>query len=89
MATAILDTHGMVKRLVGTGMPEAQAEAVVELVKETHEQLVTREVLRYELALVEERLNKRIDTLDKELTIRLGAMPAGAVIVVGSLVALF
>ena len=49
-------------------MPEAQAEAVVDLLKEAHEQQVTREALRYELALIEERLGKRIDLLDKELT---------------------
>jgi hypothetical protein len=100
MAAATLDTHAMVKRLVATGMPKAQAEAVVEIVSEGHEaakaELVTREVLRYELALVEERLNKRMDaldarigTLDKDLTIRLGGMLAAAIAIIGALVALF
>jgi hypothetical protein len=88
MTGAVLDTHRMVKQLVGTGMPEAQAEAVVDLVKETHDHQVTRDVLRYELALVEERLGKRIDLLDKELTLRLGSMLAAAVVLVGALVAI-
>jgi hypothetical protein len=92
MAASLLDTHAMVKRLVGTGMPEPQAEAVTELLKESHEaaleRFVTRETLRYELALVEERLNKRIDALDKDLTIRPGGMLAAAVVIVGALVAI-
>lgn len=70
-------------------MPEAQAEVVVDLVKEAHAQQVTRDALRYELALIEERLGKRIDLLDKELTLRPGSMLAAAVVPVGTLVAIF
>jgi hypothetical protein len=65
MTIAVLDTHRIVKRLTATGMPEAQAEAVADIVKEGHEatkaEVTTREILRYELALVEERLNRRAD----------------------------
>lgn len=93
----------MVKRLVGSGMVEPQAEAVVDLIKQAHDEVATREVLKYELALVEERIaarftgvERRIDgvegkvhSLGKDLTIRLGGMLAAAVALVGALVAIF
>lgn len=91
-----LDTYRMVKRLVGRGMPEQQAETVVDFVRERHEEAVTREVLRYELALLEERLSERLDgleqrvtSLDKDLTTCLAGMLAAAVALVGALVAIF
>lgn len=68
---AILDTHAMFKRLAATGMPEPQAEVVVDLIRERQEQVVTREVLRYELDALEDRLSGRVDDLDRGLSTRI------------------
>lgn len=79
---SLIDTHQMVKRLVGSGMPESQAETVTDLVKESQEsslaRFVTAETLRLELQLQEQRL-----------VIKLGSMIGAAVVLVGALVALF
>jgi chaperonin cofactor prefoldin len=72
-AAASLDTHRMFKRLVGTGMPEPQAEVVVDLIRERQEQFVSRDVLRYELGALDERLGKRIDALERDVAARFEA----------------
>jgi chaperonin cofactor prefoldin len=73
-AAASLDTHRMFKRLVGTGMPEPQAEVVVDLIRERQEQFVSRDVLRYELGALDERLGKRIDALERDVAARFDAL---------------
>ena len=54
MTTAIFDTHTFIKRLTASGMPESQAEAVAEALRDTREpdlsQLVTKLDLRAELS---------------------------------------
>lgn len=73
----MLDTHSMFKRLASTGMPEPQAEVVVDLIRERQEQYVSRDVLRFELAAAEERLSRRIDALEtrqKQMEIRLDGL---------------
>lgn len=75
MASAIFDTHAFVKRLVGAGMPEQQAEILAE----------------EQARLIGEHLATKADLreLKDQLTIRLGGMVTAAVIIVAALVRLF
>jgi hypothetical protein len=81
MATAIFDTHAFVKRLAAAGMPVEQAEILAEEnARLLGEQLATK----HDIAL----LRADMDRLRDQLTIRLGAMLAGAIAIVAALVKL-
>ena len=49
MAAPTFDTHDAVRKLRGTGIDEAAAEGIVEVVEEATSPLVTRDILRAEL----------------------------------------
>ncbi len=85
MASAILDTHGFVKRLMAAGMPEPQAKFWPEKqAKMLGEQLATKQdiaLLRADMTAMEQRIKD-------QLTIRLGGMLAAAVAIIAALVKL-
>jgi hypothetical protein len=56
------DTHTYVKRLMAAGMPEAQAEALTEVVLP---QLATKDDLRQALAGLEQRMDQRFVAVDQ------------------------
>jgi hypothetical protein len=57
MAEMTLDTHAFVKTLTAAGMPEAQAEAVTSVVRQSHEKwlesLVTKDDFKFGLSATE------------------------------------
>jgi hypothetical protein len=55
MAIATFDTHKFIKKLQASGMPEKQAEAVVDAVRESNEgaDLVTRKDMQIEFQKLE------------------------------------
>jgi hypothetical protein len=57
---ALFDTQKAVERLRGSGVAEEQAAAMVEMVVEVTDGLVTKEDLREQLALMEARLRGEI-----------------------------
>ena len=46
MATYTIDTAAAIKKLIGSGMPEAQAEAVVHTFAETQDEVATKGDIR-------------------------------------------
>ena len=67
MSTMTFDTHAFIKRLTAAGMPEAQAEAVTDTVKEARETDLERLSTKTDLLLLEQRM-----------TIKLGGLIIGA-----------
>lgn len=53
-----------------TGMKDAQAEALSRIL----DQLATKELLRHEIALLEARIDKKLEALKADLTWRMIAM---------------
>ena len=78
MATFVFDTHRAVKDLAAAGFPEAQAEALVEIVgaavgenAATKSDLDAQEQrLNARIDAAEQRTNARIDSMEQRLTIR-------------------
>lgn len=72
MSTITFDTLEATRKLRDAGFDEKQAEAVVRVLSDTQNQLVTREYL-----------DGKLQTLEMRLTIKLGAMLAvmGGVII--------
>lgn len=66
---AVLDTHKAIKMLTGAGFDEAQAEALVGLVRRVHSELVTKTDLRSELQALELRIEKRFNQLTIQLVL--------------------
>ena len=59
--TTLTDTHGFVKGLVQAGVPEAQAEAIVEGIQEINlTVLVSKDDLELALARLEARMTTRL-----------------------------
>jgi hypothetical protein len=92
MASAILDTHAFVKRLTAAGMPEPQAEILAEeSTRLVGEQVATKQdvaLLRADIDLLRADMTAMEQRIKDQLTIRLGAMLAAAVAIVGPLVKL-
>ena len=68
------DTHDFVKRLIGAGMPEAQAEILAkEQSRMVRERLANKQdIMEVQRAIQE--VKRDIRELEQKLTIRLGAM---------------
>jgi len=67
MTALIFDTHVFVKKLVGAGMPEAQAEVLAEeQTRLIDEQLATKQDLK--------QLELKMSQIEQSITIRTGAM---------------
>lgn len=75
MATITFDTHKFIRRLIQSGIPESQAEAIAEAFRDAHmeAELATKTDLR---------------KLEYRLIIKLGAMMMAAVAIVATLVKL-
>ena len=72
------DTHDFVKRLIGAGMPEAQAEILAkEQSRLVQERLASKQDIQ--------EVKRDIKELEQKLTIRLGAMLVVGVTVLAAL----
>jgi len=74
MSSITFDTLDATRRLRDAGFDEKQAEAVVRVLSDSQERLVTREHFDFKM----ETLGKDIQTLERRLTIKLGAFIAAA-----------
>ena len=82
MTTTAFDTLGYFEKLKAAGVPETQAKAHADTLRELIDsRVVTREYLDIKLAELEYRLENR-------LTIRFGAMIAAAVAILAALIAI-
>ena len=79
------DTHDFVKRLIGAGMPEAQAEILAkEQSRVVRERLANKQdIMEVQRAIQE--VKRDIRELEQKLTIRLGAMLVVGVTVLAAL----
>ena len=79
------DTHDFVKRLIGAGMPEAQAEILAkEQSRMVRERLANKQdIMEVQRAIQE--VKRDIRELEQKLTIRLGAMLIVGVTVLAAL----
>jgi hypothetical protein len=85
MATTTFDTLGYFEKLKAAGVPENQAKAQVEVIREIIEdKLATKQDLK-ELELA---TKKELKELELRLTTRFGAMIAAAVAILAALMAL-
>ena len=93
------DTLQYAKKLQKAGFTEEQAEIQAEVLQERtnaindwiDNNLATKQdlkLLRQDLVTLEERLNTRINEMGYQITIRLGSMIAGAVLILGALIPL-
>ena len=67
MATFVFDTHRAVKDLAAAGFPEAQAEALVEIVGGAMGENVATKA---DLDALEQRMNDRLAAQEQRLTLR-------------------
>ena len=67
MATFVFDTHRAVKDLAAAGFPEAQAEALVEIVGGAMGENVATKA---DLDALEQRMNARLAAQEQRLTLR-------------------
>jgi hypothetical protein len=104
MLVMSLDTHAFVKSLTASGMPEAQAEAVTDLVRQAREsdvaELATKADLASGIAMVDRRVTEaegrltatiaetKTDLLKWTIGMVGGAVLFNAVTVVGAMLAL-
>ncbi|HTW71372.1 MAG TPA: hypothetical protein VME47_15910 [Acetobacteraceae bacterium] len=75
MADMALDTHAFVKTLTAAGMPEAQAEAVISIVRQSHEKwletLVAKDDLKFGLGETEGRVKLALADSENRLKLAL------------------
>jgi hypothetical protein len=88
MASAIFDTHALVKRLTAAGMPVEQAEILAdESTRLVGEQVATKQdiaLLRADLDLLRADMTAMEQRIKDQLTIRLGLMMAGAIAIIAA-----
>ena len=92
MTTATFDTLGYFEKLKDAGVPELQAKAQVEVIREVIEdRLATKQDildLKRDLRELELATRKDIKELELRLTIRLGSMMAAGVALLAALIVL-
>jgi hypothetical protein len=95
MAVVLFDTHAFVKRLTAVGMPEAQAEVLVDQQAQLiEERLATKSDLaalatKVELRELELRLENKIESVKSEIVRGMfGTIGFQTVIILGAVVAL-
>ena len=94
MNAVAFDTHRYVKRLVASGMPEAQAEVIASEQRDLIEdQIATKQDLKelgvhleQKIREMELRQEQKILQMEQRLTLRLGAMTVAGIAVVGTLI---
>ena len=67
MATFVFDTHRAVKALAAAGFPEAQAEALVEIVGGA---VGENAATKADLDALEQRIESRLVSLEQRITLR-------------------
>jgi len=79
----LFDTHNLIKHLMGAGVPEAQAEAHIEIISNVvSDQLVTKNYLDLKM----QDIDNRFTQLEHSLTLRMGGMLFIGITVVAALV---
>ncbi|PPD39211.1 MAG: DUF1640 domain-containing protein [Methylobacter sp.] len=82
MATITFDTLELVDRLKTAGIPQAQAEAVVRVIAEAQNGLVTKHDLTEAKNEIKAEMNVRFERIDGELKLNrwmLGVLLAGVI----------
>ena len=82
MTTIAFDTLELVDRLKTAGIPQAQAEAVVRVIAEAQEGLVTKHDLTEAKNEIKAEMNVRFERIDGELKLNrwmLGVLLAGVI----------
>ncbi len=82
MTTVTFDTLELVAKLKTAGFPQAQAEAVVRVISEAQDTLVSNLTLDHRLKETELRLDSRFEHIDGELKLNrwmLGVLLAGVI----------
>ena len=69
-----LDTNLLVKKLRNSGLKNDSAEAVMEVIQTSYEQLATQDGVKADIAASESRLNKKIDDVEVRLDHRMNLM---------------
>lgn len=77
MTALTFDTHLFVKRLRDKGAPEAQAEAIIDVMRDARAQSLQESATKADLRELELRMDSRF----KDLQVRLGSM----IVVLGGL----
>ena len=88
MSANTFDTLDAMRRLEQAGMERAQAEATVETMREAQGELVTKAVLRSDLAALESRLLVALAELRADLYRALWIQGAGVVAIIGAFIAI-
>lgn len=83
-----IDTLGVVRRLEAAGTPRDQAEALAEVLRDAESRSLAELATKADLALLEQRLEAKIEQLEQRMTIKLGGMMVVAVGAVAALVRL-
>ena len=71
---ATIDTHKAVKTLIGAGFDESQAEALVGVVSEENDELVSQTSMRTELQALELRLRAELEQRLNRQTMQLAML---------------
>ena len=95
--SVIFNTHAYVKKLIASGMPEAQAEAQMEIfIQFIDNKLATKLSLinaKNELELkikeLENNLSSKIKILEKDIVIKLGSMIVITITILGTMIKIF
>jgi hypothetical protein len=85
MPTTTFDTLGYFEKLKAAGVPEQQAKAQIEVIREVIED---RLATKKDLLDLESRLNSKMKEVEYLLVIRLGGMMAASIAIVAALVKL-
>ena len=75
---AVKDTHKAFERLTGAGCSKEMTEALLEILSESWDDLVTKDYLDMRLSKFDVRLSELESRLELRLTLRFGAMLAVA-----------
>ena len=84
-AQVAFNTHAFVKKVAAAGMPLEQAEALVEALNEG---VLDSTATKSDLKELELRLTNQIREAELRLTLRMGAMIAATIAILGALVTL-
>jgi hypothetical protein len=76
MATYTIDTHETVRQFVAAGMPDKQAEAIVEAISRVDSEVVTKADLKQEVAAVKADLKQEIAAVKADLKQEIAAVKA-------------
>ncbi len=90
------DTHAFVKRLIATGVPEAQAEVhaqafgefVFEHLATKQDLLVLKQELKQEILELRQEMDVKLSQMELRLTVRFGGMLVTAVAVLAAIMKL-